>query len=1523
MASNFSGNSFSDLGKMLKETGKTLPGREEKKAAASPSFDPLHPFTAKKKPKSFIPAGAKPFFQKVADAPDSAPRSDWKEPVPQAAKPRAASGLYAGSRFEKQSNRPASGAPRTSAGGMKAIGEKLRASERPRVREELSSQKAGKAPAPRAVKRAATPQPALKRAQPEAAPQTVLMPGKHPDLEASSARSEATSRNGEKSHAAPVRNRAGKSESVKSSRPVTADASRATGRPQKGPAQLKPRENKGNQNKPPRKEAASSGRAKREEERERPRNPIPPFELAPGLPVSLRGEEIVKAIRDNQVLIVSGETGSGKTTQLPKLCLMAGRGVHGLIGHTQPRRIAASSVAKRIAEELHTELGEVVGYKVRFTDHTSSGSTVKLMTDGILLAETQTDPLLRRYDTIIIDEAHERSINIDFLLGYLKQILPRRPDLKVIITSATIDTERFAKHFGRDDDHPAPIISVSGRTYPVEIRYRPVEDEDSDDDRTLMDAISSAVDELELSGRGDVLVFLPGEREIREAADVLRRSHPTGGWEILPLYARLPAEDQERIFKNAGGARRIVLATNVAETSITVPGIRYVVDTGLARVKRYSYRNKVEQLQIEPISKAACDQRSGRCGRVSDGICIRLFSEEDFARRPAFTDPEIMRSNLAAVILRMKSLGLGDVRAFPFVQPPPARAIADGYAILSELNCVDDKGDLTGIGRTLAKLPVDPKLSRILLAGSEAGALAEVLIIAAGLSVQDPRERPPEQSAAADEAHKRLSDPRSDFLSYLKLWNFAENAYRNKESNRLFENQMKRNFLSPRKLREWRDVVRQLMEMVKEIGWRMNTAPATFEEIHRALLSGLLGCIGMRRVDADFKAPPYAGARGIRYWIWPGSPRAKKCGPWIVAAEIVETSKLFARCVADVDPLWIEKVGAHILKKAWTEPHWEKKRGEVVALERGTVYGLPVYASRTVSFGKQDPALARELFIREALVAGNMDSQAPFYRHNQSLIREIQEIEQKSRRPDVLVDEEAIFRFYDERLGAEVCSLASLEKWRKSAEAENPKVLWLSREELMNRTEHGVTLDLYPKTMDMAGVSMALGYYFDPGSPRDGVTLTVPLFALNQIDEARCEWLVPGMLKEKIRLLVKSLPPRMRRQCVPIADYADEFFARHSGECQPAGHLLDALIVDLREEKSVICEKSDFKLEQLPPHLRMNYKVIDDHGRQLEMSRSIAELRAELGAAARETFQGIAGRDAGVGNELEESLTTWSFGELPELMEIHRKGQTLIGVPALVDRGESVSLEVFDDPLKAAQIHRRGLCRLFRIQLKEQVRYIDKTLRSLQSVMMQASSVPVIGRNFDGFEAMKNQVIDGALERTALADPLPSNRKEFYDRLEDTKGRLTLIAQDLARTLADIVSTGAKITKGLNACKNQKLLLEDINSQMDRLFPKEFLISIPAKSFANYPRYLSAIALRLEKYRNSPDSDREKTENIRKLEVPFMRKIAELRGQKDPRLEEFRWLLEELRVSLFAQQLRTPMPVSVKRLQKIWDTVKY
>lgn len=1265
----------------------------------------------------------------------------------------------------------------------------------------------------------------------------------------------------------------------------------------------------------PKTEAGASPRRLSYEER---RNPVPPFTLMPGLPVSERGEEVAKAIRDNRVVIVCGETGSGKTTQLPKIAMMAGRGVHGMIAHTQPRRIAASSIAKRIAEELKTEPGEVVGYKVRFTDTMSPGATIKLMTDGILLAETQNDPMLRAYDTVIIDEAHERSINIDFLLGYLKRLLAKRRDLKVIVTSATIDAERFARHF-EIDGRPAPILTISGRTYPVEVRYRPIEDMDEADDKTLIGAIDDAVSELEASGRGDILVFLPGEREIREAADVLRKSRPATT-EILPLFARLTAAEQERVFRPAG-ARRIVLSTNVAETSITVPGIRFVVDTGLARVKRYSYRNKVEQLQIEPVSQASANQRAGRCGRVADGICIRLYSEEDFARRPAFTDPEILRSNLAAVILRAISLKLGDVREFPFVQTPPPRAIADGFAILQELNAVTEEGELTRVGRELSRLPVDPRLGRMLLAGSEQGSLEELLTICAGLSIQDPRERPADAQQAADEAHRKLADEKSDFLSYVKLWNWYEKANDEKESNRKLEAELHRRYLSVRRLREWRDVRRQLVQLTDELGWRRNTSPATFEEVHRALLTGLLGNIGSKAVESDFRAPPYLGARGIKFWIWPGSMRAKKAGRWILAAEIVETSRMFARCVADIEPEWIEAAAGGLIRKSWTEPHWEKSRGEVVAFERGTLYGLTIYQQRRVSFAPHDPKLARELFIRQALVEGEWDGRADFYAHNARLVREIQDLEHKTRRPDVLVDDEMIFAFYDEKIPADVVSTPTLLKWLKEAGRENPKALFMSRDELMRHDAAGVTNRYFPKTMEMAGISMALNYHFEPGSPKDGLTLAVPLYALNQLDAVRAEWLVPGMVKEKAQTLLKSLPQKIRRHCVPIAEFAAGFFARtKEGEPQSSG-FLEALADDVRAQTGVPCTVGDFKLEQLPAHLIMNFKVLDEHGRQIGMSRNLAQLRAEFGEAAQETFRHVAQEDAAVAKDLEDGITDWTFGELPELMEISRRGQTLIGHPALTDRGSDCAIEVYDDPLEARREHRKGLLRLFRLALREQVKFVERTLRELGRVQMQAQTVPGLSRLFESADVLSASVVDCALEATALADPWPHDEASFRERREDVKGRLTLVAGEISRLLTEIVTEAAGIPLKLRRLSGEKKLADDIEAQLSELFCKDFLTTVPLSQLAHYPRYLKAIHYRLERYRDDPARDESRRADIERLAVPLMRARAARRGQPDPRLDEFAWMLQELRVSLFAQQLRTPMPVSVKRLERVWAAI--
>lgn len=1236
--------------------------------------------------------------------------------------------------------------------------------------------------------------------------------------------------------------------------------------------------------------------------------------------MTARREEIARAIAAHPVVIVCGETGSGKTTQLPKICLALGRGRQKMIGHTQPRRIAAAAVARRIAQELRTPLGEVVGYKVRFTDRTRPGAAIKLMTDGILLAETQGDPLLAAYDTIIIDEAHERSLNIDFLLGYLKQLLPRRPDLKLIITSATIDAERFAAHFAVNGQ-PAPVIHVSGRLYPVEIRWRPVRDEDDADDRTLMDAIVEAVDECARCGPGDILVFLPGEREIREAAEALRKHHPPGT-QILPLYARQSAEEQERVFQPSG-ARRIVLATNVAETSLTVPGIRYVVDTGLARVKRYSYRNKVEQLQVEPISQASADQRAGRCGRVAAGVCIRLYDEADFARRPRFTDPEILRSSLAAVILRMKALNLGDVRDFPFVDPPPGRAIADGYDLLAELHAIDEDGSLTPIGRELARLPVDPRIGRMLLAAREQQALTEVLIIAAALSVQDPRERPLHAQQAADQAHRRLADERSDFLTFVKLWQFVEERFRHKKSNRRLTEDLKANFLSPRRVREWREVHHQLAALASEAGWRQNTSPATYEQVHVALLAGLLGNVGCRVPQADAREPPYQGARGIKFHVWPGSPLAKRAGRWLMAAELVETSRLFARCVASIEPQWLERVGAHLLRRAWSDPHWDRRAGQVVAYERATLYGLVVYGQRRVEYGSKDPKLAREIFIRSALVEGEYDTQAPFFAHNQRLVHEIRELEHKARRLGVLVDNELIFRFYDALIPAEVTSAAAFERWRRCAEQDNPRLLFLSRDELMRHDARGVTTELFPKHWEMRGVTMTLSYHFEPGSPRDGVTLTVPLAALNQVDAVRCDWLVPGMLKEKVHLLLKSLPQKLRRHCVPLPEYAAAFVERHAAELDaPQRPLIEAIIADLREQRGVVCQPGDFRPETLPAHLTMNFKIVDEHGRQLAMGRNLAALRAELGEQSQAALRILAHQDVRTAAGLHGNITDWDFGPLPELLEIARNGQVLIGFPALVDRGDHCEVDLFDDGEQAREAHRRGLRRLFRLQLKEQVKFIEKNLGHLQTVQMQAATVPALAAALPSFDELREQVIDAALERTCLIEPWPTDNASFAARRQEARGRLGLIAQEIARLLAVIVQEAAALPRRLAAARAFPAVLADVEQQLARLFPKRFVVETPPAQLAHYPRYVKAIALRLDKLKDDPQRDAQHMREVVALQTPYLRELAARKGVADARLDEFRWLLEELRVSLFAQQLRTPVPVSVKRLVKLWESIR-
>ena len=1350
------------------------------------------------------------------------------------------------------------------------------------------------------------------------------------------------------------------------------------------------------------------------------------LEFPDALPVSGRRDEIAAAIAAHPVVIVGGETGSGKTTQLPKICLAAGRGTRGLIGHTQPRRLAATSVARRIAEELGSPLGVDVGYKIRFNEKVSKTARIKLMTDGILLAETQGDPLLRRYDTVVIDEAHERSLNIDFLLGYLKQLIegPRRDDLKLVITSATIDAERFARHFAGPHG-PAPVIEVSGRTYPVEIRWRPPGGEatpagdapepqdgagaalaaagppaarreqggrgagasvrDEDDETDLPGAIEDAVDELWAEGPGDVLVFLPGEREIRETAEHLRRAWArrgpraglAGSAEILPLFSRLSAAEQQKVFAPSG-MPRVVLATNVAETSLTVPGIRYVVDTGLARVKRYRYRGKVEQLQIEPVSRAAANQRAGRCGRVADGICIRLYDEADFAKRPAFTDPELLRSSLASVILRMKALGLADIEAFPFVDPPPRRAIADGFELLAELDAVDADGRLTRTGQQLARLPVDPRIGRMLLAARERGCLREALVVASALSVQDPRERPPDRQQAADAAHARFADPRSDFVSLVKLWEHWQRGKAAGESNRAFAARLEREFLSMRKLREWADVHAQLAEAVAELHWAPNAEPAAYEPLHRSLLAGLLGNLGTRSPDE----PWYFGTHATRFWLHPSSGLARRSSArhaqaddaaragqrtegsagarWVMAAEMVDTGRLYGRLVARIEPSWVEQAAGHLVRRAWSDPHWEKKAGQVVALERGTLYGLTVYAQRRVHYASIDPRLARELLIREALVAGDWDSDCAFFVHNRRVVAEVEQLEAKIRRPDLLVDEQFLFDWFDAQLPADVTSGQQLERWWRAASRSAPGLLALSREQLLRKDAEGVDHRNFPRRITMRGVGFEASYHFDPGADDDGLTLRVPLYALNQVDAVRAEWLVPGMLGDKVAALLKSLPQKHRRHLLPLDGRAQAFVAR-AGDEPGARPLVDALIDDLREHGGVRVAASDFRLETLPAHLFANFRVVDEHGRFLAASRNLAQLRAQLGASAQGSFRsalraaGLGGAQAGdAGGErgagappavgvpasatgepsppavrAGDTATTvrraggrfvdWSFGPLPELLELGGVGpggdETLIGYPALVDRGDAVELQVFDEPEQAQREHRAGLRRLFAIALREPLKWFEKNVPDAQRL-------GILYLPFGTAEDLRRELVAALLDRACLGEPLPADRESFEARVADARPRLALIGQELARTLATVLAEHAALQKKLAGAKAFAQAAADVAQQVAALLPRGFVSSTDPARLPHVARYLKAASARLDKLRADPARDAHRLAEIAPMLQNFVRAQAALKGRRDPRLEEFRWLLEELRVSLFAQELRTPVPVSVKRLQKVWESIR-
>jgi ATP-dependent helicase HrpA len=1235
-----------------------------------------------------------------------------------------------------------------------------------------------------------------------------------------------------------------------------------------------------------------------------------------GLPVAQRAAEIATAIREHAVVIVSGETGSGKTTQLPKICLEAGRGERGLIGHTQPRRIAARAVAARIAYELGTTVGEAVGYKVRFTDRTRPDAYVKVMTDGILLAETQGDRDLARYDTIIVDEAHERSLNIDFLLGYLKRLLARRPDLKLVITSATIDAARFARHFSTASG-PAPVIAVSGRTYPVAIRYRPLAsgDVEADDEEELEEAIAAAAEDLWREGPGDILVFLPGEREIHETADVLRRALARRPYasavEILPLFSRLTVDEQQRVFTPSRG-RRLVLATNVAETSLTVPGIRYVIDSGLARIKRYSVRNKTTLLAIEKIAQAPANQRAGRCGRVQDGICVRLYGEDDFASRPAHPDPEIRRSSLAAVILQMASLALGDVAGFPFLDPPTPRAITDGYELLQELGAVDGERALTSLGRELAKLPLDPRIGRIVLAAREHDCLAEGLVIASALSVPDPRERPLERAQAADQAHLQFRDERSDFLSLIALWEFFDDPAQKAPSHRKRVDACRAHFVSFLRMIEWRDVHAQVVAVLKDAGWTLDPSLSAkidaqrYQTIHRALLAGLLGNIGVKSEPAAAMGGQYDGARGIRFFLHPGSGLAKKAPKWVLAAELTQTSRLFARCAGRVEPEWIEAVAGDRVSREYFDAHWDKTRGDVIASERVQLYGLTLIPRRPVAYGPIAPADARNVFIREALVADELGIEAPFVAHNRTLVAEIADLEHKARRQDVLVDEEAIAAFYAEHVPPDVHSRAAFDNWRKRDERKHPRRLHLTREALMRHSAHSITEALFPETLHVAGAGYPLKYRFAPGHPLDGLTLTIALARLNQVDEATLSWLVPGMIRDKVLHYLKALPKAWRNRLIPLPETVTAFLERPRVPDRP---LTDALRDYLSARLGDAPPAALFEAIDLPPHLAINVRVVDAAGEELAMDRDLAALQQRLREAAQLSF-------AAEGPAIErKGLRQWDFGELPQALTMRRDGQRVTGYPALVDEEAAVALTLLDTREAADAATRAGVIRLIAFELG------DTLLRSVKD----APAWTAIGLQLRGVvtvDDLKEDLARAIADRAFVGDdPLPRDRAAYVAQVKRARTRLPAVSDSAVRLLGAIAAEHQALSQRMGGMPPaHRMLGAEIRQQRDALVHPGFLATTPWEQLQHIPRYLRALARRIERYAQNPDRDARHATHVGQWWTRYRERLAADRrtGRASPKLEAFRWLLEELRVSLFAQELRTPVPVSLKRVEKAW-----
>ncbi|MER6403090.1 ATP-dependent RNA helicase HrpA [Streptomyces viridosporus] len=1254
---------------------------------------------------------------------------------------------------------------------------------------------------------------------------------------------------------------------------------------------------------------------------------VPEIRYPEQLPVSQKKDEIAEAIRDHQVVIVAGETGSGKTTQIPKICLELGRGVRGMIGHTQPRRIAARTVAERVAEELETPLGEAVGWKVRFTDQVNPDATfIKLMTDGILLAEIQTDRELRAYDTIIIDEAHERSLNIDFLLGYLAQLLPKRPDLKVVITSATIDPERFSRHFG-----DAPIIEVSGRTYPVEVRYRPLLEEDSDDaDRDQITAITDAVEELMAEGPGDILVFLSGEREIRDTADALTKKQYRFT-EVLPLYARLSHAEQHRVFQRHSG-RRIVLATNVAETSLTVPGIKYVIDPGFARISRYSHRTKVQRLPIEPISQASANQRKGRCGRTSDGICIRLYSEDDFLSRPEFTDAEILRTNLASVILQMTAAGLGDIEKFPFIDPPDHRNIRDGVQLLQELGALDatqkdPRKRLTETGRKLAQLPVDPRLARMVLEAERNGCVREVMVVAAALSIQDPRERPADKQTQADQQHARFRDETSDFLAYLNLWRYVREQQKERGSSS-FRRMCKQEYLNFLRIREWQDIYTQLRTVAKQMGIHLNDQDAPADRIHVSLLAGLLSHIGMKDVKESKDSGPggrkdggrneYLGARNAKFAIFPGSALFKKPPRFVMSAELVETSRLWARVNAKIEPEWVEPLAEHLLKRTYSEPHWEKDQAAVMAYEKVTLYGVPIVAQRKVNYGRIDPEVSRELFIRNALVEGDWRTHHKFFAANRRLLTEVEELEHRARRRDILVDDETLFDFYDQRVPEHVVSGAHFDSWWKRKRHEQPDFLDFEREMLIRESAEAVTKADYPDTWQQGPLKFRVTYQFEPGADADGVTVHIPLQVLNQVTDEGFDWQIPGLREEVVTELIRSLPKPIRRNYVPAPNYARAFLEKAVPLQEP---LTTTMARELKRMVGVPFDAEDFDWSKVPDHLKITFRIVDERRRKLAEDKDLEALKLRLKPRARKALSQAAAATAERrgGESLERTgLTEWTIGTLTRVFETRRAGQPVKAYPALVDDGNTVSVRLFDTEAEQAEAMWKGTRRLILLGIPvNPAKFASEKLSNAQKLALSANPHGSVQALFDdcAMAAADKLIAD-------LGGPVwdEESYRKLYDKVRAEIVDTTVRAVDQVQ---QVLAAWQACERRLKGVRSPALLpnLQDVRKQLDALVRPGFVTETGLRRLPDLMRYLVAADRRLQQMPTNVQRDTTRMAKVHEMQDEYAWLLEQMpQGRPVPSsVRDIRWMIEELRVSYFAHALGTAYPVSDKRIVKAID----